>query len=200
MEHLRILRTSTRTFHNNRRTKDSRRSMVKRNMVQGQRTTRPPAPPLPKVPAAIPAPALATPKAPEVKATTHQQQQQARQLTGSAVRHREKKPVEQPLAQQQQPMKQQTYPGTAVPGPKDTPATANYRIKEGQYNTGRESMYNNGLNFTFHNKQWTVQMSQSYCHNDNQSLNQHQQEDTGLILDNKDLSNNELCMDRFNKL
>jgi len=30
-------------------------------------------------------------------------------------------------------MKQQTYPGTAVPGPKDTPATADYWIKEGQY-------------------------------------------------------------------
>ena len=93
-------------------------------------TTRPPAPPLPKAPAAVPAPTLATPKASAAKATTHQQQQQAPQPTGSAVRHREKKPVEQPLAQQQQPMKQQTYPGTAVPGPKDTPATADYWIKE----------------------------------------------------------------------
>ena len=99
-------------------------------MVQGQITTRPPAPPLPKVPAAIPAPALATPKAPEAKATTHQQQQQAPQPT---VRHRGKKPVEQSLAQPQQPMKQQTYPATAVPGLKDTPATADYWIKEGQY-------------------------------------------------------------------
>ena len=96
-------------------------------------TTRPPAPPLPKAPAAVPAPTLATPKASAAKATTHQQQQQAPQPTGSAVRHREKKPVEQPLVQQQQPMKQQTYPGTAVPGPKDTPATADYWIKEGQY-------------------------------------------------------------------
>ena len=97
-------------------------------------TTKPPAPPLPKASTAASAPASATPKASAAKATTQQQQQQAQQPTGSAVRHREKKPVEQPLVpQQQQPMKQQAYPGTAVPGPKDTPATADYWIKEGQY-------------------------------------------------------------------
>ena len=97
-------------------------------------TTKPPAPPLPKASTAASAPASATPKASAAKPTPQQQQQQAQQPTGSAVRHREKKPVEQPLVpQQQQPMKQQAYPGTAVPGPKDTPATADYWIKEGQY-------------------------------------------------------------------
>ena len=63
-------------------------------------------------------------------------------------------------------MKQHAYPGTAVPGPKDTPATATTGSKKDS--TARESMYNNGLSFTSHNKQWMVQMSQSYCHKDKQ--------------------------------
>ena len=129
MEHLRTYRTSTKTFHNNRRTEASQdQHGQEKHGSRPKKQTRSPAPLLPKAPTAIP-----TPKASAIKAMAQQQQPQGQQPTGSAVRHREQKPVEQPVVQPQ-PKKQQVYPGKAVPGPKDTPATTDYCIKEGQFN------------------------------------------------------------------
>ena len=96
-------------------------------------TTKPPAPPLPKASTAASAPASATPRhrQPRQRHSNSSTSSAAYRISSSTQREEASGTTFGTTATAA--MKQHAYPGTAVPGPKDTPATADYWIKEGQY-------------------------------------------------------------------